>query len=216
LASFLDLANHHPDSTPGDIKRLCDNVIKYKFNAAFVNPCYITLAKDMAEEIRVGSVVAFPLGQESSDAKVVCALAAAKAGADELDVQMNVGWLRAGNNNEVLREMKTVVTAVKSFRPSVVVKIIIEACLLTDSEVKKASELVLASKADFIKTCSGMGPRGTNIRDIAMVKRAVGSKIRVKVAGGIDTLEEATTFIDLGADRIGTSKAVEIVEEMGK
>jgi deoxyribose-phosphate aldolase len=213
LAAHLDLANHHPDATPEAIKELCHQVKKYHFNAAFVNPYYVSLAKATVDGIKVGTVVAFPLGQEMRDIKVISAISAARAGADELDVQMNVGLFKAGKYQEVLREMEAVVDAAKSVRASVIVKFIIETGYLTEKEIKKASELVLTSGADFVKTCSGLGPRGATIKDVVMIRKAIGNKIRVKVAGGVGTYDEAVSFLEIGADRIGTSMAVEIIEE---
>ena len=113
--------------------------------------------------------------------------------------------------DEVLEEMEAVIVGAKNIKRSVLVKFIIETGLLTDEEIKKASELVFQSGADFVKTCSGMGPRGASLEDVALIKEVVGGKIKIKVAGGVDTYQEAVDFIKAGADRIGTSRAVEIV-----
>jgi len=107
--------------------------------------------------------------------------------------------------------MKAVNTAAKEIRRNVIVKFIIETGFLTDEEIKKASELVLKSGADFIKTCSGWGPRGARLEDVKLIREAIGDKIKIKVAGGIDTYQEAVDFINAGANRIGTSKAIEII-----
>jgi len=107
--------------------------------------------------------------------------------------------------------MKAVNTAAKEIRRNVIVKFIIETGFLTDEEIKKASELVLKSGADFVKTCSGWGPRGARLEDVKLIREAIGDKIKIKVAGGIDTYQEAVDFINAGASRIGTSRAAEIV-----
>jgi deoxyribose-phosphate aldolase len=226
LARYLDLANHHPETTPEDIKILCQKVKEFGFHSAFVNPCFISLARELLSrgagsrlaggpEGKVGTVISFPLGQDSRDVKVISAIDAVKKGADELDVVMNIGLFKTGKEEQVLEEMKAIIEAAKNIKQATLVKFIIETGLLTDEEIKKASQLVLESGADFVKTNSGMGPRGASLRDVALIREAIGDKIKIKVAGGIDTLKEATDFIQAGADRIGTSKAVEIIKEMG-
>ena len=215
LAKYLDFANHHPDVTPEQIKNLCQNVIKFGFHSAFVNPCYISLAKEfLGDKFPVGTVISFPLGQDTRDGKVLLAIETTRKGADELDVMMNVGLFKAGKYKEVLEEMRAVNLAAKETRRNVIVKFIIETGFLTDEEIKKASELVLKSGADFVKTCSGWGPRGAKLEDVKLIREAIGDKIKIKVAGGIDTYQEAVDFIDAGAARIGTSKAIEIVKEL--
>lgn len=213
LAPYLDLANHHQEATSEDIKKVCEKVKKYGFHTAFVNGCYVSLAKEiLGEEGKVGTVISFPLGQDSQDAKVVAAIDAVKNGADELDISMNVGLFKAGEGERVQKEMEAIVVAAKGIKKSVIIKFIIETGFLTDEEIKAASQLVLASGADFVKSNSGLGPRGASLDDIQLIKEAVGGKIKIKAAGGIDTREEALAFIEAGVDRIGTSHAVEIVE----
>ena len=213
IAKYLDLANHHQEANPEDIKKVCEKVKKYGFHTAFVNGCYVSLAKEiLGEEGKVGTVISFPLGQDSQDAKVVAAIDAVKNGADELDVSMNVGLFKAGERERVQKEMEAIVMAAKGIKKSVIIKFIIETGFLTGEEIKAASQLVLASGADFVKSNSGLGPRGASLDDIRLIKEAVGGKIKIKAAGGIDTREEALAFIEAGVDRIGTSHAVEIVE----
>ena len=212
LAFYLDFANHHQNATPADVKRLCQKVKKYGFHSAFVNSCFLTLAQENLADGTVGTVVAFPLGQETQDVKILAAIDAARRGADELDVSMNVGLFKAGQAGQVLREMRAIVEGVKAVRRDVLVKFIIETGYLTASEIKKAAQLVLQSGADFVKTNSGWGPRGANLKDVALIRAAVGDKIKIKVAGGIDNYQEAINFIEAGANRIGTSKAVEIIK----
>lgn len=217
MAKYLDLANHHQDTTPEAIGKLCEEVKKYGFNSAFVNPCYLSLARELlGNEGKVGTVISFPLGQDTQNTKILAAIDAVKKGADELDICMNVGLFKGGESEKALEEMKAVVQAVKDMKATAIVKFIIETGFLTDEEIKKASQLVLESGADFVKTNSGMGPRGASLEDVKLIKEAIGDKIKIKVAGGIDTLKEATDFIQAGVDRIGTSKAVEIIEETKK
>lgn len=215
LAGYLDLANHHQDATPEQVKELCFKVKKYGFHAAFVNPCYIRLAREfLGDKGIIGTVVSFPLGQDNRDVKILAAIDAVRCGADELDICMNVGLFKAGKTDEVLEEMTAITETVKNLKPKIIVKFIIETGYLTSKQIKEASILVLKSKADYVKTCSGMGPRGASLEDVKLIKEAIGNKIKIKVAGGIDTLKEATDFISAGVSRIGTSKAVEIVEEI--
>lgn len=217
IAQFLDFANHHQDAKPEDIQKLCQKVKQYGFHAAFVNPVYIMLAREfLGEKGVVGTVISFPLGQDIRDIKLLAAIEAARYGADELDVSMNVGLFKAKKDDLVLEEMKAVVEAVRGLRKNTLVKFIIETGLLSSDEIKKASELVFESGADFVKTCSGWGPRGTTLEDVRLIKKAVGDKIKIKVAGGIVTYQQAIDFINAGVHRIGTSHAVEIVKKKVK
>lgn len=214
IANYLDFANHHQDATPEAIKELCQKVKEYGLHAAFVNPCYVSLARELlGKDGVVGTAISFPLGQDTMQTKIASSIEAVQNGADELDICMNVGIFKAGRHEEVLGEMKEIVSRVKGAKSSAIVKFIIETGLLTDDEIKKASELVVASGADFVKTNSGLGPRGASLQDVALIKEVVGDKVKIKVAGGIDTYEEAVSFIQAGAHRIGTSHAVEIVQE---
>lgn len=216
LANYLDFANHHQDATPKNIKELCQKVKKYGFHSAFVNPFYVSLAKEILGDGIVGTVIDFPLGQETKEIKILASIDAVKKGADELDVAMNVGLFKAGKHEQVLKEMQAVVDAVRNIRRAVIVKFIIETSLLTSKEIKKTSQLVLKSGADFVKANSGWGRRGSSLKDVDLIREAVGDKLKIKVAGDIDTYREAISFINRGADRIGTSKAVRIIEEFEK
>lgn len=216
LAKYLDLANHHPDATPEDIKELCQKVKKHKLHSAFVNPCYVPLARELMADGIVGTVIGFPLGQDTQNIKTLAAMEAAKRGADELDICMNVGLFKGGEEEQVLAEMEAILGAAKNIKGNVVVKFIIETSLLTDEEIKKAARLVLKSGADFVKTNTGWGPRGASLKDVELIREAIGDKIKIKVAGGIHTYKEAVAFIEKGANRIGTSKAVEIIKEAKK
>lgn len=211
LSSYLDLANHHADATPEKIQELCANVIKYKFNAAFVNPVYVLLAKRYLPQAHVGTVISFPLGQDTPDTKLAAVKLAAAAGADELDISANVALFKTAAWDEAKQAMAQLVAAAKAITPQIIVKFIIETGYLTPNEIKRAALTVLQSGADFVKTCSGMGPRGATLEDVKLIRQAVGSQIKIKVAGGIATHAQALAFIQAGADRIGTSKAVEIV-----
>lgn len=214
LAKYLDLASHHSETTEAMVRDLCAKVEKYGFNGAFVNPFYIELAKGLG--IRVGTVVSFPLGQETLSVKTGCAESYARLGADELDVSLNVAFLKTGKWTESLVEMKAVLQAAKNINSLIIIKFIPETGYLTPDEIKKTAETMVDSGADFFKTCSGMGPRGATLEDVRLVRETVGQKIKIKVAGGIETYNQAMAFIKAGADRIGTSHAVEIVTGQSK
>lgn len=213
LAYHLDFANHNPDATSDDINELCAAVLKYGFHSAFVNQSHVPLAcKLLRWKATVGTVVSFPLGQDLSRAKVAAAMEATRAGANELDVQMNVGLFKEKKYDAVLKEMREIVRAVKKENKRTLVKFIIETGYLTDVEIMKASRLVVSAGADFVKTCSGYGPRGATVKDVLLIKKAIGAKALIKVAGGITTTEQAFGFLNAGAHRIGTSHAIGIVE----
>ncbi len=212
IAKYIDHANHSAKSTEEDIKKLCDEVREYGFNAAFVNSCWVKFARQQLNNgAKVGTIVSFPLGQDSAESKVSAALQAVEDGADEIDVSANVGWLKSGQIDKYLNELKQIVSAVKTEDSSKIVKFIIEAVFLTEEEIRQSSKLVLESGADFVKTTSGFGPRDAKIEFVKIIRQAVGDKIKVKAAGGIHTREEFDQFIKAGADRIGTSAGIAII-----
>lgn len=214
IAHYLDLANHHPNATHKDIEKICHAVIEYGFNAAFVNPLYIAYAKEQLQGMaKVGTVVSFPLGQELFAIKIASAAQAAQQGADEIDVSINVAFIKEAQWDNLLYEMKEIISSARSIKPDIIVKCIPETGYLTTQEIQKTAELMVQAGVDFFKTCSGMGPRGATVEDVKLVRAAVGSAIKIKVAGGIKNYQQACAFIDAGADRIGTSSAIEIVKE---
>ncbi len=215
LAKYLDLANHHQHATSNDIKFICEKVLEYGFHTAFVNPFYVSYAKSIiGDKASVGTVISFPLGQETLNTKILSAQEAVKNGADELDISMNVGLFKEKKYDQVLEEFRKIIDSVKKVeKKHTIVKFIIETGCLTSEEIEKASLLVLESGADFVKTCSGMGPRGASFEDVKIIKKAIGDKIKIKVAGGIGAYSQALEFIKLGVSRIGSSKAIEIIHE---
>jgi len=215
IAFHLDLANHHADATTEDVKTVCANVLKYGFNAAFVNPCYISLARAcLGARAKVGTALSFPLGQDTLEMKIFAAREAIRLGADELDIVPNHGLLLT-SVNDVTTEMKAIVQAVRSEKRESIIKFILETGLLTDEKIMQGAHAIMNAGSDFVKICSGMGPRGASLDDVRLVKEAIGNApIKIKVAGGIDTMEEVQAFLAAGAHRIGTSKAVEIMEEV--
>lgn len=212
LAKYIDHANHKAVSTKQDIIKLCDEVKQYGFNSAFVNSYWVKFAKErLGENHKVGTVISFPLGQDSTEAKINAISQAMIDGADELDVSSNLGLLKQGSENEYLEELVKLVKVVKQKDPNKIIKFIIEAVLLNNEEIKIASRLVLKSGADFVKTTSGFGPRDAKLEFVKIIRNAVGNEIKVKAAGGIHTREEVEKYLEVGADRIGTSAGVAII-----
>jgi len=213
IAPFLDLASHKASTAEKEVSDICQKVLEYGFNSAFVNPAFIELAhKKLSSHAKVGSVVAFPLGQEALALKIYSAQNAIHAGADELDVSLNISHILTADYRSAFEEMKQIVQSAKQLNPHIIIKFILETGYLNDTQIKKGSQLILKSKADFIKTCSGMGPRGARLKDVKLIKSAIKNEIKIKVAGGISTYEQAKDFITAGAHRIGTSKAVKITQ----
>lgn len=207
LAQYLDFANHRADATPNDIKQLCSDVKKYGFHAAFVNPAYVTLAKESG--VRVGTVVSFPLGGDTKALKMAITNNAVAQGADELDVVPNIALYLSGDKNGFLGEMQAVVESAHMLSQPVIVKFILEPGFITN--LGEAAELVRASGADYIKIGSGMGPRNPTLKDLEAVKEAIGTSIKIKVAGGITDRKTAEAFLKAGAHHLGTSHAIDIV-----
>lgn len=216
LAQYLDFANHHANATPADIESLCASVIKHNFHAAFVNATYITLAKkQLGKKASVGTVISFPLGQDTVAAKVAAVNEAVQLGANELDVVPNISTLLIGNLQAFVTEMKTIVDGARMVGVPVIVKFILDPGYfdtLTDKKEKmmEAARAIQQSGADFVKIGSGMGPRAPSVDDVNIIRESVPT-MKIKVAGGVDTYEEAKAFIEAGVSRIGTSHAIEIV-----
>ncbi len=217
LAQVLDFANHNANATPDDIKKLVADVVKYGFHAVFVNPTYVTLAKELvAGKAPVGTVVSFPLGGDTKALKMAAANNAVSQGADELDVVPNIGLYLAGDTNGFMGEMQEVVESAHMTGAPVIVKFILDAGYFDHEKdpkgsLMRAAEIIRAAGADFVKIGSGMGPRNPTLDDLAAVKEAVGGTIKIKVAGGVTDRKTAEAFIAAGANRIGTSHAIDII-----
>lgn len=217
LAQSLDFANHHAHATPADIRQLCADVVTYGFHAAFVNPTYVTLAKEtLGKKAPVGTVVSFPLGQDTTALKMAITNNAVSQGADELDVVPNIGLFISGDTDGFLSELTHVVESAHMLARPVIVKFILDPGYFDalpdhQKQFARAAELVRASGADYVKIGSGMGPRNPTLEDLAIVKNAVGDSIKIKVAGGIETRKQAEAFLTAGAHHLGTSHAISIV-----
>lgn len=214
IARLIDHTLLKPAATPADIDKLCDDAGRYSFYSVCVNPCYVARAAERLKDsgIKVCSVVDFPLGSGTTAMKVMEGVEAVRNGAAELDVVMNVGLFKAGEYEEVARSLKDFIV----LTPGVVHKVIIEACYLTDAEKAGASRLAAEVGAEYVKTSTGFGPGGAKAGDVAIMKEAAIGKAKVKAAGGIRDLETLTHMVDAGAERIGTSSGVDIIDEFLK
>ena len=196
-------------STWDEIKTICDDAIKYKTASICIPPCYVKPAKDyMGDKMKICTVIGFPNGNMTTATKVFETKDALDNGADEIDMVINIGMLKAGDYDYVLNEIKEIKKACGDH----ILKVIIETCLLTDEEKIKMCELVTKACADYIKTSTGFSTSGATFDDVKLFKAHVGSNVKIKAAGGISSLEDAEKFMELGADRLGTSRIVKIIK----
>ncbi len=210
MAAKIDHTNLKPQATPADIKELCSQAAKYGFASVCINSCYVRYAKSLLEGtgVKVCTVVGFPLGSCMVDIKSAEAAYAADAGAEEIDMVINVGMLKAGNYEHVQNDIAQVVSSVAG---KAIVKVIIETCLLTDAEKNIACRLASEAGAHFVKTSTGFSTGGATAEDVRLMKAAANG-LQVKAAGGIRTYEDAVAMIEAGADRIGASASIQILD----
>ena len=196
-----------------EIKGICDDARKYRTASICIPPCYVKRTKEyVGDEVKICTVIGFPNGNMTTASKVFETEDALQNGADEIDMVINIGMLKAKEYDYVLEEIKAVKAACKEH----ILKVIIETCLLTDEEKIKMCELVTESGADYIKTSTGFSTGGATFDDVALFAAHVGPKVKIKAAGGISSLEDAERFMELGASRLGTSRVVKIVKAMEK
>ena len=209
LSSFIDHTNLSSDALHSDIKILCTEAIQYKFASVCLNPVYVSYAKSILkdENPKVCSVVGFPLGADSEEMKYAEARFLIFQGVDEIDMVMNIAFLKERKLDLVKNEIKKVVEAADGN----CVKVIIETSLLNQDEKSLACNIVGESGASFVKTSTGFASSGATLEDVRLIKKVVGDRVGIKASGGIKTKNEAVKFIEAGASRIGTSKGVEIL-----
>ena len=196
-------------ATWDDIKVICDDGIKYNTASVCIPPSFVKIAKDyIGDKPAVCTVIGFPNGYNTTAVKLSETLDALKNGADEIDMVINIGALKAKHYDYILNEIKTL----KEVCGKKILKVIIETCLLTDDEKIKMCEIVTEAGADFIKTSTGFSTGGATVADIALFAAHIGKHVRIKAAGGIKSLEDAQAFIDLGCSRLGTSSIVKILK----
>ncbi len=196
-------------ATWADIKNICDDGIKYATASVCIPPVFVKRAKDyVGDKLAICTVIGFPNGYNTTAVKVFETAEAVANGADEIDMVINIGELKAKNYDYVLNEIKAIKEACKGR----ILKVIIETCLLTDEEKVKMCELVTESGADYIKTSTGFSTGGATFADIALFAKNIGKDVKMKAAGGISSIADAEEFIRLGASRLGTSRIVKIVK----
>jgi deoxyribose-phosphate aldolase len=212
LSHLIDHTLLKPDATQDEIARLAYEARKYGFASVCVNPSYVKLCADLLKgsDVMVCTVVGFPLGATSTEAKVVEAQKAVRDGASEVDMVINVGALKSRDYELVERDIASVARTVHA--GGAILKVIIETALLTDEEKVAASQLAKVAGADFVKTSTGFGPGGATAEDVALMRRVVGPKMGVKASGGIRTYADAQKMVAAGASRIGASASVKIIQ----
>jgi deoxyribose-phosphate aldolase len=214
LAGMIDHSLLHPNLTTEDIRKGCVEGLRHGFAAVVVNPAHIPVAAKAlhGSPVKVCSVLSFPFGLSPSAIKAHEARAVLAEGAQEIDMVMNFSALRSGQLDTVRNDIRAVVDEAKRFSKGVVVKVILENCYLSDEQKKQACGLASEAGADYVKTSTGFGTGGATVEDVRLMRTAVGQKLGVKAAGGIRTLDQALAMIEAGANRIGTSASVSIVE----
>jgi len=214
LARMIDHTLVKPNATKDDILRLCEEAKRYGFGCVCVNSFYVPLAVKLLKrtDVKVCSTVGFPFGAVLPEVKALEAKGAVEMGARELDMVINLGALKSGDYETVKRDIETVVEAANSNGNKVIVKVIIEAGYLTDKEKVMACRIAKEAGADFVKTATGFAG-GATVEDVKLMRRTVGREMGVKAAGGIRTLKDALAMIEAGANRIGTSSGIAIIEE---
>ena len=201
------------DATWEEIKAICDDGIKYGTASVCIPASYVKRAAEYVEgKVKICTVIGFPSGYSTEASKCFEAADAVINGADEVDMVINVGWLKDGLYDKVLHEIKSVRAEIDSVKSGIILKVIIETCLLTDEEKIKMCEIVSESGADYIKTSTGFSKGGATFDDIKLFKAHVAPQLKIKAAGGISSIADAEKFIKLGADRLGTSRIVKIVK----
>jgi deoxyribose-phosphate aldolase len=211
LNRYIDHTLLKSTATERDIIDLCNEAKKYKFFSVCINSCYIPLAKQLLKgsSVKICTVVGFPLGATATETKVFEAKQAIEAGADEIDMVINIGFLKSKNYVEVFKDISDVKLAIGK----TTLKVIIEISELSKNDIVKACEICLDAKADFVKTSTGFSKSGATLTAVKIMKKTVKDRAKIKASGGIGDLETAQKYIDIGVDRIGTSKGVAIMSE---
>jgi deoxyribose-phosphate aldolase len=212
IAALIDHTLLKPEATAADIRKVCAEARQYGFAAVCVNPYWVRLvAGELAGSgVKVCAVVGFPLGANSTEIKVAETAGAIRAGAQEIDMVLNVGELRGANYDAVRDDIVAVVDTAHA--SGAIVKVILETALLNSEQKVKACLLSKEARADFVKTSTGFGPGGATVEDVALMRRTVGPAMGVKASGGVRTLEDLKKMVAAGASRVGASASVKIVE----
>ncbi len=211
IASMIDHTILKPETTREMVKKVCDEAKEHNFASVCVNPYYVSFVKSQLEgtDVKVTSVIGFPLGSTTKEVKAFEAKNAIENGADELDMVINIGAIKNREFDIVKEDIKAVVDAAKG---KALVKVIIETCLLTDEEKEMACKISVEAGADYVKTSTGFSTGGATVEDIKLMRKTVGPEIGVKASGGIRDSKKVKEMIEAGATRIGASSSVDIVK----
>ena len=212
LAKMIDHTLLKPYAMRKDIVRICDEAKKYSFAAVCIHPIHVHLASELlrGSGVKVDTVIGFPLGANTPKAKAYEAELAIADGAEELDMVINIGALKSGDFHLVRKDIVAVLTTAR--KGNATLKVIIEACYLTDEEKVKVCQIILDSGCDFVKTSTGFGDYGAKVEDVKLLRKISGSQMGVKAAGGIRTYADALKMINAGASRLGASSGIKILE----
>ncbi|MBI0005963.1 deoxyribose-phosphate aldolase [Gilliamella sp. W8126] len=216
LSRLIDHTNLKPDATTAMMKKLCQEAIDYHFKMVAINQVQSKLCAELLKDtdVDIGAAIAFPLGQTTIESKCFETKNAIEIGATEIDYVINISELKAGNLNYIEREMSEIVKICRQY--NVTSKVIFENCYLTDEEKIALCQIAVKVKPDFIKTSTGFGPSGATLEDVKLMKQHVGDVVKVKAAGGIRNADTFKKMIAVGAERIGTSAGIAIIEEIKK
>ena len=210
MQTYIDSANLNAYATREDIQKLCEEAKVYHFASVCVNPCYVEYAAELLKDstVAVDTVIGFPLGANTTMVKSYEAIAAIEAGADEIDMVINIGALKEKDYEYVKNEIEEIRDSIDGHT----LKVIIETCYLTEEEIAKMTEICNETFVHFIKTSTGYGTRGATLEDVEIISKYKSDVLEIKASGGIRTYEEASNFLEKGVSRIGTSQAKAIME----
>ncbi|CDA33876.1 deoxyribose-phosphate aldolase 4 [Firmicutes bacterium CAG:536] len=208
-SKYIDHTLLKPEATQDQIEKLCQEAKQYDFASVCVNPYWVPFCKEELKDsdVKVCTVIGFPLGATSSASKAFETAHAIEQGADEVDMVMNIGELLAGHDQAVQKDIEAVVQAAQGK----IVKVILETCLLNDAQIERACSLCVKAKANFVKTSTGFNSAGANTHVVEVMKQAVKGQAKVKAAGGVRNQADMDAMIAAGADRIGTSHGIELM-----
>lgn len=212
LNRYIDHTLLSASATEADILKLCDEALKYNFYSVCVNSCYVQIAKQALgrSEVKICTVVGFPLGAMSTEAKIFEAKTAIEQGATEIDMVINIGRLKSKNYLAVLKDISKVKQAIGI----IPLKVILEISELSKNEIVKACEICIDAKADFVKTSTGFSKSGATLTAVKIMRKTVRDKLKIKASGGIRDAETAQKYVDIGVDRIGASSGVAMMNNL--
>lgn len=210
LSQFIDHTLLKPTATPEDIEQLCKEAVMHQFYAVCVNSCYALPAVQTLqfERVKVAATIGFPLGAMSTEAKVAEAAYCVRIGVDEIDMVMNIGFLKAG----LVKSVREEISAIKKVMGPKILKVIIETCYLSEDEKKIAAALAEKGGADFVKTSTGYGSGGATLKDVSLLREQLPPSMQIKASGGITTGKQALELIAAGAGRIGSSNGMQLLK----